>query len=206
MSADDTEGRTREGVGALGHREPLLRPVSEELTQPTSMRQQSSERRGRALGQKQASMQRITAEELARHTARDDAWIAVDGLVFNITPHINSHPGWYNGSVTTVVAIMQYLGKDATLAWHAVGIHASQKVMAELNAYQIGVLAGGPADGSGGPDARASVSTHSKAWSQRKPLRKQPAASHSDVHSWRLSAVGAAGFVLAGAFAALGML
>ena len=74
----------------------------------------------------------------------------VDGLVYDITPHISHHPGWTSGSVTTVVAIMTYLGKDATLAFHAIGVHASPKVKAELRAYRIGILVGSTADTSGG--------------------------------------------------------
>jgi cytochrome b involved in lipid metabolism len=89
---------------------------------------------------------RIDARELARHASRDDAWIAVDGVVYNITPHIDNHPGWKDGSVTTVIAILAYVGRDATLAWHAVGAHSSRKVQAELRSYRIGVLASGVAD------------------------------------------------------------
>jgi cytochrome b involved in lipid metabolism len=84
----------------------------------------------------------ISLAELSRHTRRDDAWIAVDGFVYNITPHLNNHAGWKDGSVTTVVAIITYLGTDASLAWHAVGVHASPKVQAELRSYRIGRLDG----------------------------------------------------------------
>ncbi|KAJ1632083.1 cytochrome b5-like heme/steroid binding domain-containing protein [Pavlovales sp. CCMP2436] len=93
-----------------------------------------------------APSRRIDAQELSRHTTRDDAWIAVDGVVYNITPHIDNHPGWKEGSVTTVIAIMAYLGRDATLAWHAVGVHSSRKVQVELSHYRIGILADSVAD------------------------------------------------------------
>lgn len=75
------------------------------------------------------------------------AVVEVDGIVYNITPHIDNHPGWKEGSVSTVVAILAYLGSDATHAWHAVGaVHSTAKVKAELRSYRIGVLAGGVAD------------------------------------------------------------
>ena len=48
--------------------------------------------------------------ELAEHTARDDAWIALEGIVYDITPHLNNHPGWDGAGVSTVLAIMNVLG------------------------------------------------------------------------------------------------
>mmetsp|Transcript_13821 Transcript_13821/g.37081 ORF Transcript_13821/g.37081 Transcript_13821/m.37081 type:complete len:176 (+) Transcript_13821:2333-2860(+) len=88
----------------------------------------------------------IPADELALHRSRDDAWISVDGIVYDITPHIKNHYGWRDGPVTTVVAIMNALGRDATREWHEVGVHAERKPMAELRTYRIGVLQGGPLD------------------------------------------------------------
>lgn len=161
-------------------------------------REEHARHTSRGDAQRASLIRRVTREELARHTRREDAWIAVDGLVYNITPHINNHPGWGpSGSVTTVVAIMQYLGKDATLAWHAVGIHASRKVVAELRAYRIGVLAGGAADTASGPDAPERGGKQPErlrrwwsSWLQRE-LGSQ---------AWSASAAGIAGFALAGAF------
>jgi protoporphyrinogen oxidase/cytochrome b involved in lipid metabolism len=48
----------------------------------------------------------ITKEELAKHNKKNDAWIAVDGLVMNVTKFIDKHPGG--------LAIMNGVGKDAT--------------------------------------------------------------------------------------------
>ena len=84
----------------------------------------------------------ITMSEVAQHAARDDAWIAVDGYVYDITPHVEHHPGWTDpAKSTTVVAIMAYVGKDASKAWHAVTSHAERSTVAELEAFKIGVLA-----------------------------------------------------------------
>ena len=57
---------------------------------------------------REAAMSRIISEdELARHRTADDAWIAVRGLCYDITPHIVNHPGWRTaGQVSTVMAIM----------------------------------------------------------------------------------------------------
>ena len=90
---------------------------------------------------------RITLDEVAKHAARDDAWIAVDGYVYDITPHVAHHPGWNDpAKSTTVVAIMTYIGKDATRAWHAVHSHAERKTQLELATYMVGILAGGQHD------------------------------------------------------------
>jgi nitrate reductase (NAD(P)H) len=94
-----------------------------------------------------ASLPRITLDEVAKHAARDDAWIAVDGYVYDITPHAAHHPGWKDpAKSTTVVAIMAYIGKEATQAWHAVHSHADRKTQTELGTYMVGVLAGGQHD------------------------------------------------------------
>lgn len=57
---------------------------------------------------RKAAMSRsISKHELAAHNTRHDAWIAVRGLVYDITPHIVNHPGWRTaGQVSTVMAIM----------------------------------------------------------------------------------------------------
>lgn len=94
----------------------------------------------------------VSVEELAQHRARDDAWIAVDGVVYDITPHVRNHPGWTFGSVTTVVAIMAFVGKDATRAWHEVDVHRSKKAVAELRSYRIGTLEGHESEATTPPD------------------------------------------------------
>lgn len=36
---------------------------------------------------------KITMAELRQHATEDDAWMAVRGIVYNITPYIHFHPG-----------------------------------------------------------------------------------------------------------------
>lgn len=49
----------------------------------------------------------ITAEEMAKHTSKEDCWVALHGKVFAISPFLDDHPGGAK-------AILLYGGKDAT--------------------------------------------------------------------------------------------
>lgn len=35
----------------------------------------------------------VTKEELAKHNIRSDAWMAIQGVVYNITKYMDFHPG-----------------------------------------------------------------------------------------------------------------
>jgi len=82
----------------------------------------------------------VSASELAKHVHRDDAWIAVDGIVYNITPHLQNHPGWSSASISTVVAILAVLGRDCSEEFKEIQSHHDTKVVAELKAYRVGPL------------------------------------------------------------------
>ncbi|KAH0954678.1 hypothetical protein HN011_005271 [Eciton burchellii] len=49
----------------------------------------------------------ITLRELANHNKRNDAWIAIRGIVFNVTRYMDFHPGGID-------ELMKGVGKDAT--------------------------------------------------------------------------------------------
>jgi cytochrome b involved in lipid metabolism len=73
----------------------------------------------------------VTRGELARHNRFDDAWVAVKGQVFNITPWIHMHPG---GSG----AIAPFLGKDGSAG--AMSGHSYLDVNHRLRSYYVGDL------------------------------------------------------------------
>lgn len=50
---------------------------------------------------------RVTAEELAKHKSRDDAWTVLGGRVYNITPYMEYHPGGEK-------ELMRCAGRDGT--------------------------------------------------------------------------------------------
>lgn len=140
-------------------------------------------------------MRLVSRDELAKHNRREDAWIAVDGVVYNITPHIMNHPGWKDGPVTTVVAIMTYVGKDATRAWHEVGVHSTQKAQAELRTYAIGVL----------DDADEQVARRYELQTRRRRPGTPTATTRSPKSAWQHSLALSAAAALLAAATALGL-
>ncbi|KAJ7341704.1 hypothetical protein JRQ81_006508 [Phrynocephalus forsythii] len=49
----------------------------------------------------------VTEEELARHNKKDDCWICIRGLVYNVTPYMEYHPGGED-------ELMKAAGSDGT--------------------------------------------------------------------------------------------
>ena len=75
-----------------------------------------------------------SADDVARHCAKDDAWVIVGDGVYDITEWIPRHPG---GSIPLV----QYAGRDMTDAFRA--YHSpTGKAAKTLNAYRIGEFPG----------------------------------------------------------------
>ncbi|KAL1519297.1 hypothetical protein AB1Y20_022824 [Prymnesium parvum] len=81
---------------------------------------------------------RYSLEEVARHCSKDDAWIVVNDIVYNMTPHLANHGGWTLGSKqTTLIALLSAMGQDCTDDFVEVHSEAALKMMPSM---QVGVL------------------------------------------------------------------
>eukprot|EP00658_Telonema_sp_P-2_P065043 TRINITY_DN5438_c0_g1_i3.p1 TRINITY_DN5438_c0_g1~~TRINITY_DN5438_c0_g1_i3.p1 ORF type:complete len:397 (+),score=61.71 TRINITY_DN5438_c0_g1_i3:151-1341(+) len=76
----------------------------------------------------------ISEEELALHNTEEDAWCAIDGKVYNITPYMSFHPGG-------VIELMRGAGTDASHLFRE--FHAWVTTDAFLETCQVGFLAKG---------------------------------------------------------------
>lgn len=86
------------------------------------------------------TMSQLTALEIQRHASSNDAWLVIQGDVYDVTSYLDSHPGGK-------ALLLRYAGKDATQAFKAA--HSSS-VLKQLpkHAYK-GTLATSPnADGA----------------------------------------------------------
>ncbi|XP_070156131.1 cytochrome b5 reductase 4 isoform X2 [Polyergus mexicanus] len=73
----------------------------------------------------------VTLSELANHNKQTDAWIAIRGVVFNVTRYIDFHPGG-------VDELMRGVGKDATKLFE--NVHAWVNYQSILQKCVVGRL------------------------------------------------------------------
>ena len=67
-----------------------------------------------------AHLLELTAEEVASHTEPDDAWVIIDGHVYDITEWHMEHPGGSD-------ILMENAGQDASSYFTAIG-HSEEAV------------------------------------------------------------------------------
>jgi len=79
----------------------------------------------------QTGLKLLSIGEVAAHCTREDAWIIVNGCVYDITSFISSHPGGED-------VLCEVLGKDATQAFLEAG--HSQHARSQLCKYQVGTI------------------------------------------------------------------
>jgi predicted heme/steroid binding protein len=78
--------------------------------------------------------------DVKKHKFADDAWVAVNGKVYDISEHIMTHPGWDSAAISTVLSIVSHLGMDCTPEFTE--IHRPYPVAwRQLQAFYIGDLA-----------------------------------------------------------------
>ncbi len=82
-------------------------------------------------------MRVVSCDELSRHTSNKDCWIAVHGVVIDITPFLNEHPGGPDVVVTVS-------GRDCTHEFEDIGHTDSARRAGDK--YIIGRLEGSHED------------------------------------------------------------
>lgn len=88
-------------------------------------------------GSELATVERYTLEEVATHNHKDDCWLVMEGVVYEVTPYVQSgfHPG--------KEAILMGCGKDATELFNnrpnGSGAH-SDRARSMLQKYYKGLI------------------------------------------------------------------
>ena len=83
--------------------------------------------------------QAYTFADVRKHNTKEDGWIVVDGIVYDITNFAKNHPGWTAGGMTsTALAIEHALGTECSEEFHE--LHTPGQLRT-LQAYAIGHLA-----------------------------------------------------------------
>ena len=84
---------------------------------------------------KKESYQKISLEEVKKHTTKDNLWTYYNGYVYDITSFVSSHPG---GNI-----ILNAGGKNLEEAWNSFNVkwhNNNSRVLKTLEKYKIGVL------------------------------------------------------------------
>jgi cytochrome b involved in lipid metabolism len=81
------------------------------------------------------SSREVSKAELGEHNNHKDCWISIHGIVFDITPFLNEHPGGPD-------VIVSCSGKDCTHDFEDVGHTDSARRIADK--YAVGRLEGTP--------------------------------------------------------------
>lgn len=72
----------------------------------------------------------ISTAELARHASPEDCWIAVDGIVYDISDYIAEHP-------TPPGVVTRWCGKDATEPYSTKGYGAPHSPAADARLAEL---------------------------------------------------------------------
>ena len=76
---------------------------------------------------------KISAEEVKKHNKVDDLWLAIDGIVYDVTPFMDDHPG--GGDIMLSAA-----GKDGTDDFEDVGHSPHAREL--LKRFKVGTFKG----------------------------------------------------------------
>ncbi|XP_043254517.1 cytochrome b5 reductase 4 isoform X3 [Colletes gigas] len=92
----------------------------------------------------------VTLSELANHDKENDAWIAIRGIVFNVTRYMDFHPGGTS-------ELMRGVGKDATKLFE--NVHAWVNYQSILQKCVVGRLSRGSVSASSPTETTPSSTT-----------------------------------------------
>ena len=78
-----------------------------------------------------AAPRRSTLEMLAKHSGKDDAWMTINGKVYNVSKYLEDHPGGEE-------VLLDRVGQDATEDFEDVG--HSNEARKQLLSFEVGEL------------------------------------------------------------------
>ena len=73
----------------------------------------------------------VTMSELVMHRVPEDAWLVMDGRVFDVTPFLSRHPGGTN-------ILRMFLGRDGSSAFAAIPGHQARGIRKQLSRLEFG--------------------------------------------------------------------
>ena len=79
----------------------------------------------------------VTRQELRKHRKRQDAWMALNGAVYNVTQYMDFHPGGWD-------ELIKGAGRDATDMFNE--IHKWVNYQGMMEACLVGKLVDGPSE------------------------------------------------------------
>lgn len=112
----------------------------------------------------------VTLSELASHNKQNDAWIAIRGIVFNVTRYMDFHPGG-------ISELMRGVGKDATKLFESV--HAWVNYQSILQKCVVGRLSRGSITGSSSSSMENPASATTNCSSTAQNLITTSCTTHS---------------------------
>ena len=86
--------------------------------------------------QAKAEEKRYTLSEVAAHNRKEDCWMAIHGVVYNLTDYLPQHP-------TRLDVILPSCGTEATVAYNTKNVGRPHSSYADelLQRYRVGTLA-----------------------------------------------------------------
>jgi cytochrome b involved in lipid metabolism len=74
----------------------------------------------------------LSWDEVRKHNTITDAWLVIDGFVYDVGPFLAFHPGGQR-------VLKPHLGKDGSRAFHKIGHSEAAKII--MSNFRIGRLA-----------------------------------------------------------------